>query len=78
MPYSSPIFDNELELYFREVVTASVLDIGAGEGKYGEMLRRVQPKHEANRRGARRGLRLKSTSSEIFTMKSGVGTPRIS
>jgi hypothetical protein len=44
MPYSSPIFDNELELYFREVRHSSVLDIGAGEGKYGEMLRRVQPK----------------------------------
>jgi hypothetical protein len=43
MPYSSPIFDNELELYFREVHHSSVLDIGAGEGKYGEMLRRVQP-----------------------------------
>ena len=56
MPYSSPIFDNELELYFREVHHSSVLDIGAGEGKYGEMLRR----------------------SGIFTMKSGVGTPRIS
>ena len=44
MPYSSPIFDSELELYFREVRHSSVLDIGAGEGKYGEMLRRVQPK----------------------------------
>jgi SAM-dependent methyltransferase len=44
MPYSSPIFDSELELYFREVCPSSVLDIGAGEGKYGEMLRRVQPK----------------------------------
>lgn len=43
MPYSSPIFDDELELYFREVRHSSVLDIGAGEGKYGEMLRRVQP-----------------------------------
>ena len=32
MPYSSPIFDNELELYFREVRHSSVLDIGAGEG----------------------------------------------
>lgn len=44
MPYSSPIFDSELELYFREARHDSVLDIGAGEGKYGEMLRRVQPK----------------------------------
>lgn len=44
MPYSLPIFDSELELYFLEVRHSSVLDIGAGEGKYGEMLRRVQPK----------------------------------
>lgn len=44
MPNSSPIFDSELELYFREVRHASVLDVGAGEGKYGEMLRRAQPK----------------------------------
>jgi hypothetical protein len=43
MPCSSPIFDSELELYFREVHHSSVLDIGAGEGKYAEMLRRVQP-----------------------------------
>jgi phospholipid N-methyltransferase len=46
MPNSSPIFDSELELYFREVRHRSVLDIGAGEGKYGEMLRRVQPETE--------------------------------
>ncbi|HUP34454.1 MAG TPA: hypothetical protein VNC82_03300 [Candidatus Limnocylindria bacterium] len=32
-----------MELYFREVRPSSVLEIGAGEGKYGEMLRRVQP-----------------------------------
>ena len=44
MPYSSSTFDSELELYFREVRHDSLLDIGAGEGKYGEMLRRVQPK----------------------------------
>lgn len=43
MPYSSPIFASEVELYFREVRPSSVPEIGTGEGKYGEMLRRVQP-----------------------------------
>jgi SAM-dependent methyltransferase len=43
MPTSLPIFDEELETYFGEVPHESVLDIGAGEGKYGKMLRRLQP-----------------------------------
>lgn len=43
MPYSVPTFDSELELYFRQVHHDCVLDIGPGEGKYGKMLRRVQP-----------------------------------
>jgi phospholipid N-methyltransferase len=43
MPYSVPTFDSELELYFRQVRHHSVLDIGPGEGKYGRMLRQVQP-----------------------------------
>jgi hypothetical protein len=43
MPYSAPTFDPELELYFRQVRHGSVMDIGPGEGKYGQMLRRVQP-----------------------------------
>jgi hypothetical protein len=29
MPYSSPIFESEVELYFREVRPSSVLEIGA-------------------------------------------------
>src|SRR5438094_945276 len=44
MPYSAPTFDSELELYFHQVHHNCVLDIGPGEGKYGKMLRRVQPK----------------------------------
>jgi hypothetical protein len=43
MPQSMPIFDEELELYFREQPHESVLDIGPGEGKYGKLLKRVQP-----------------------------------
>jgi hypothetical protein len=43
MPYSAPTFDSDLELYFRQVRHDSVLDIGPGEGKYGRLLRRVQP-----------------------------------
>ena len=44
MPYSAPTFDSEVKLYFEQVRHDSVLDIGAGEGKYGRMLRRAQPK----------------------------------
>lgn len=43
MPFSASAFDTEIELYFRLVRHGSVVDIGAGEGKYGKMLRRVQP-----------------------------------
>src|SRR5687767_7002879 len=43
MPQSMPIFDEELELYFREQAHDSVLDVGPGEGKYGKLLKRVQP-----------------------------------
>jgi len=43
MPFSAPEFDKEIELYFRLVHHDSVVDIGPGEGKYGRMLRRVQP-----------------------------------
>ena len=43
MPTSLPIFDEELELYFEHAGHDSVLDIGPGEGKFGKMLRRVQP-----------------------------------
>src|SRR5262245_55159131 len=43
MPFSGTEFDSEIELYFRLIRHESVLDIGPGEGKYGRMLRRVQP-----------------------------------
>jgi hypothetical protein len=43
MPFSMPMFDDDLELYFQHAEHQQVLDIGPGEGKYGKMLRRVQP-----------------------------------
>jgi len=43
MPASLPTFDDHFELYFRYAAQETVLDIGPGEGKYGAMLRRVQP-----------------------------------
>jgi hypothetical protein len=43
MPFSATEFDSELELYFRLIRHESVVDVGPGEGKYGRMLRRVQP-----------------------------------
>jgi phospholipid N-methyltransferase len=43
MPFSATEFDSEIELYFRLIRHESIVDIGPGEGKYGRMLRRVQP-----------------------------------
>jgi hypothetical protein len=43
MPNSLPMFDEEIELYFARAQHERVLDIGPGEGKFGRMLRRVQP-----------------------------------
>jgi hypothetical protein len=43
MPFSLPMFDEDLELYFQHAKHPEVLDIGPGEGKFGKMLRRVQP-----------------------------------
>jgi len=43
MPSSLPMFDKELELYFEHAEHDNVLDVGPGEGKFGKMLRRVQP-----------------------------------
>ena len=43
MPFSAAAFDTEIELYFRLIRHDTVVDIGPGEGKYGKMLRRVQP-----------------------------------
>ena len=40
---SLPIFDQELELYFAHAAHDNVLDIGPGQGRFGTMLRRVQP-----------------------------------
>jgi hypothetical protein len=43
MPFSTSIFDAELELYFRLAPHDTVCDIGAGAGKFGRMLQSVQP-----------------------------------
>lgn len=44
MPFSATEFDSEIELYFRLIRHESIVDIGPGKGKYGRMLRRVQPR----------------------------------
>ena len=42
MPFSDTAFDREIEVYFRLARHDSVVDIGAGEGKFGKMLRRIE------------------------------------
>jgi hypothetical protein len=43
VPFSLPTFDDELRIYFQHAAHESVLDVGPGEGKFGKMLRDVQP-----------------------------------
>lgn len=43
MPFSAAEFDKEIDFYFQSVRHDSVIDIGAGEGKYAKLLRRTQP-----------------------------------
>ncbi|MEM7156726.1 MAG: hypothetical protein AAF799_28010 [Myxococcota bacterium] len=43
MPWSHSVFDTLIEHYVRELQPSSMLDIGAGAGKYGAMARRVSP-----------------------------------
>ena len=43
MPDSLPVFDSLAELLIRETAPLTALDIGCGRGKYGQMLRRLQP-----------------------------------
>ena len=43
MPVSLPFFDRELELYVRHAAHSRMLDIGPGEGKFGTLLKRIQP-----------------------------------
>lgn len=44
MPYSSPLFDQEIQNLLRTVNTQCVLDIGAGSGKYGTMAKKLDSK----------------------------------
>lgn len=43
MPYSDATFDAEAEQFLRDHPAQRYLDIGAGAGKYGQMIRRVAP-----------------------------------
>ena len=43
MPHSSDIFIFEVEKYIKEIQPSHVLDIGAGAGKYGNLVKRLFP-----------------------------------
>jgi phospholipid N-methyltransferase len=43
MPTSLPMFDEQIELYFREARPGFALDVGPGEGKYGRLIRAASP-----------------------------------
>ncbi len=43
MPFSSSVFDTHIEEVFRLLNPRTLLDIGSGSGKYGEMMRRAVP-----------------------------------
>lgn len=43
MPWSNDCFDEYLERWFATLRPASMIDIGAGAGKYGKLLRRASP-----------------------------------
>ena len=41
MPYSSSIFDKSIEEIIRLLKPESFLDLGAGAGKYGELVKKI-------------------------------------
>jgi hypothetical protein len=43
MPYSSDIFDSRVKSILRQIKPNRCLDIGAGAGKYGRLLREIMP-----------------------------------
>lgn len=43
MPYSSPVFDSSIEEILRLLKPETVLDLGAGAGKYGQLAKNINP-----------------------------------
>lgn len=43
MPYSSSIFDKSIEQILRLLKPKTILDLGAGAGKYGELAKKINP-----------------------------------
>ncbi|BCX14630.1 MAG: hypothetical protein KatS3mg088_313 [Patescibacteria group bacterium] len=44
MPYSDPTFDKQVENFILEHKFRNYIDIGAGAGKYGKMIKKILPK----------------------------------
>lgn len=47
MPYSSPVFDKTIAELFTMLKPATLLDLGAGAGKYGAMIQKVNDRVQA-------------------------------
>lgn len=43
MPYSSPLFDNAIKSVIKKIKPKTCYDIGAGAGKYGELISKISP-----------------------------------
>lgn len=43
MPYSSEIFDGEIKEIIKKINSTNFLDLGAGAGKYGELVKAIVP-----------------------------------
>lgn len=43
MPYSEPTFDNKIKHFLSSHLGKTYLDIGTGAGKYGKMIRQINP-----------------------------------
>lgn len=43
MPYSDPIFDKQIEKFIAKHKFKKCLDVGAGAGKYGKIIKKVSP-----------------------------------
>lgn len=73
MPYSEPTFDNKIKNFLFSHPGKTYLDIGAGAGKYGQMIRKINPSAqiigvEVNKKTISQ-FKLKETYDQIYAGK---------
>jgi hypothetical protein len=67
MPYSSPLFDSSIKEIVKLLNPVTVLDIGAGAGKYGELIKDVLPTASTT------AIEIEADYIERFSLKSIYG-----